>query len=147
MNQDSKQLQTNHDESSGCGRRFYFGCGSLVILTILLAVAALLYAFTQERQAAQYPGSQMISEHNNYSGFPLHYSWENSYRTDDSFNNVYNWYSITFDMGAEARALGSCIYLEDTLQRLGVQRSMAVHICGTENGQLIYVSRSTAVRR
>ena len=140
-------LHELENQNEGCVRRLKLGCFSTAIIFLFLITGSLLYALDQEREAARYPGSILLSEHNNYSGFPYMFRWDNSYQTNDTVNKVYNWYSITFDMGAESKANGSCIYLEDSFVRLRIQRTMSVFICGTKDGQLIYVSRSTALLR
>ena len=76
----------------------------------------------------------------------MEYRWDDAYRTTDGFADVYNWYSITFDLGAEQRANGRCNYLEGTTQQIIGQRTVAVFLCNTDEGQLIYVSRTTSLR-
>jgi len=142
------EIMSNHQNNRV---RFYnqkvlFGCGSVIFLFFLLIASSLIYAIRQDRRAAQYPGSIPMSEHNNYKRLLTQYRWDNSYKTDDSFNDVYNWYSVKFEMGAESRANGNCILLEETDQWLRMERYMSVFICGTPKGQMIFVSRSTSIR-
>lgn len=123
------------------------GCGlvTLVIATAIIGILILLFA--RDRRAAQYPGSIPVSSHSNYKGLPFEYRWDNSYRTTDNFTDVYNWYSIRFDMGAEARAHGDCILLEASNAQLAFSRQISVFLCGSRAGQMIYVTRSTSFAR
>jgi hypothetical protein len=135
----------DHDpENEIHGYRYRLGCGLLGLFLLIGIMGFTLVAFTREREAARFPGAQIVSEHNNYRRFPFHYQWNNSYRTTASFTEVYNWYSLTFDMGAEARANGECITLETDEQRYQVRHAMSVFICGTTDGQLIYVTRGVS---
>lgn len=120
------------------------GCGVVALIITTAMVGILLLLFARDRQAAQYPGSVPISSHSNYKGLPFGYRWDNSYRTPDNFTDVYNWYSIRFDMGAEARAIGKCILLEASNGQLVFSRQISVFLCSTGFGQMIYVTRSTS---
>ena len=93
-------------------QRLLAGCGFLLILSFFALAFGLVAFINQDRQLAQYPGSTPISTHSNYSRLPSTYRWDDTFRTDDEFTAVYNWYSLNFNMGAESRANGSCILLE-----------------------------------
>jgi hypothetical protein len=127
-------------------RKILAGCGLFVLLglTAVIAFAALL--ITTDRQAAHYPNAEPISNHENYSGLPFSYKWDNAYRSTDPFPAVYNWYSTGFDLGPEMRANGRCILMEGSQKQLAATRYMSVLLCNTPNGNLIYVSRSTSFR-
>jgi hypothetical protein len=122
------------------------GCLFISILGFITLGAALIFVYRLDRHAAQYPDSVAISSHNNYSGLPRRFRWDNAYRTSDNFTSVYQWYSTMFDLGAEARANENCILLEGTRQRYRVERHTRVFLCNTPGQQLIYVARSTAFR-
>jgi hypothetical protein len=107
-------------------------------------MAALL--FEADRQAAQYPDSEPITNHENYSGLPFTYKWDNAYRSYDPFPAVYNWYSTGFDLGPEMRGNGRCILMQGSQTRLATTRHMSVLLCDTPTGNMIYVSRSTTFR-
>ncbi len=119
----------------------------LVLVASLALVAFLGSMVSRERKRAQYPGSVSLTGHSNYSALPSQFRWDNSYRTTDSFPTVYQWYSTTFGLGAESRALGDCILLDGTKNALVVERYTSVVLCDTPTGRLIYVTRSTAFRR
>ncbi len=122
------------------------GCGSVLLVFLFVMAALLMKVISLDRQAAQYPGSTPTSSHSNYKGLPMQYRWDDAYRTTDNFAAVYNWYSITFDLGAEQRANGRCNYLEGTKKQFIAQRTISVFLCNTDEGQLIYVSRTTSFR-
>lgn len=123
------------------------GCALLMLVAFLAAVALLGSSVSRERNRARYPGSVALTGHSNYSALPSQFRWDNSYRTTDPFPTVYEWYSTTFNLGAEARALGECILLDGTTSAFVVERYTSVVLCDTPTGRLIYVTRSTAFRR
>jgi hypothetical protein len=121
------------------------GCGLAALVGVVVLAGILVLLFAHDRQAAQYPGSVPLSKHSNYRGLPFEYRWDNSYRTSDNFTDVYNWYSVKYDLGAEARANGDCILLEGSHTQLAFSRHISVFLCNTRYGQMIYVTRSTSV--
>lgn len=135
------------DEVGHYNRKILGGCGVLVLLAFLAIIALLGSFVNRERKRAQYPGSVTLTTHSNYSALPSQFRWDNSYRTTDSFPVVYQWYSTTFDLGAESRALGGCILLDGTTGSFGFERYTSVILCDTPTGRLIYVTRSMAFRQ
>jgi hypothetical protein len=134
-----KQLKNyNRKILAGCSLLFLIATAAVISLTALLIV--------QDRNSARYPDAELITEHNNYSGLPFNYKWDNTYHTTDPFPAVYNWYSTGFDLGVEAKAIEGCIYLEGSQKKLATTRYMSVLLCDTPTGRLIYVSRSTSYR-
>ena len=127
-------------------RGLLLGCGGMVVLLAIGCLLIFSLTFYQDRQAGRYPGSVELSSHNNYKGLPFHYRWDNSYLTTDNFTQVYNWYSIFFDLGAESRANGECILLDGARTVLFTTRYTSVLLCSTPAGQMVYVTRSTSFR-
>ncbi|WP_420630231.1 hypothetical protein [Candidatus Leptofilum sp.] len=127
-------------------QRLLAGCGLLLILFFFVVAFTLLWFIQQDRQQVQYPGSVPLAAHSNYASLPRTYRWDDTFRTQDGFTAVYNWYSTNFNMGAEARANGSCIYLETNENYIRIERYMSVFICGTAEGQLVFVSRTTTFK-
>ena len=121
------------------------GCGLFIFAGIIVVVGLLILMFAHDRQSARYPGSIPLSNHSNYSGLPYEYRWDNSYRSSANFTDIYNWYSITFNLGAETRAMGKCTILEGSNAQLAFNRHISISLCGTDFGQLIYVTRSTTL--
>lgn len=119
------------------------GCGVVTLVVVMVLVGSLIHFFNLDRKEAQYPGSVPISSHSNYRGLPFEFRWDDAYQTSDNFIKVYNWYSVTFDLGAEARAFGKCIVLDRAHGQWSVERHMNVSLCNTPAGQLIYVTRFT----
>jgi hypothetical protein len=120
------------------------GCGLITLIGVIALAGFLTLLFVRDRESARYPGSVPISSHSNYKGLPFEYRWDNSYRTTDKFTDVYNWYSVTFDLGAESRANGACILLEGSNSQFTFSRHFSVFLCSTHFGQMIYVTRSTS---
>ncbi len=116
------------------------------LLFLFMAGAALVTAVMRDRNIAHYPGALAVTAHNNYGGLPTEIRWDNSYFTADNFTDVYNWYSTTFDMGAESRAIGRCLLLEARDARLLTERDMNVLLCNTPQGQRIYVSHARRLK-
>lgn len=125
--------------------KILLGCGGLLLLAAAALGMIIVLTFVQDRNAARYPESTSISRHDNYTGLPTQFRWDNSYQTDDNFTRVYNWYSIGFDLGSEARALGGCILLEGSKKWTVIRRYMSVMLCDTPRGRLIYVTRFTSL--
>ncbi len=119
------------------------GCGLIILLMLLGLPLAIFQLVSKDRQTARYPGSTPISNHSNYKGLPFEFRWDDSYHTSDNFTDVYTWYSITFDLGSESRALEKCILLDGTDKALVTSRSFSVLLCNTPGGQMIYVTRTT----
>lgn len=127
-------------------QRWLLGCGLLGLLFFFTIAFGLLSLIQRDRESVRYPGATAVAAHSNYSGLPRSYNWDDTFRTDDGFHAVYQWYSITFDMGAESRANGGCILLETDNQTFIVERFMTVTICGAQSGQLVFVDRTTRIR-
>ncbi len=122
---------------------FAAGCGLITAVSIIALAGFLILLFARDRQAARYPGSIPLSAHSNYKGLPYAFRWDNSYRTSENFKDVFNWYSVTFDLGAEARAMSKCTLLEGSNSQLLFSSHISVFLCSTDFGQMIYVTRST----
>jgi hypothetical protein len=122
------------------------GCAALCLLALTLAAGLAIIGVGRDRNAAHYPGATQLTSHSNYRGLPAQIRWDNSYFTTDNFSDVYNWYSVTFDLGAEARAIERCILLEGPTDQIVLERYLSVLLCNTPEGQLIYVTRSTRLK-
>lgn len=133
-----------NDENHAYNRTILWGCGLLLFVTGMGLAAILTFALQQDRHAAHYPGAIPVASHNNYTRLPTRFRWDNAYRTADPFVQVYNWYSTSFNLGAEARANGDCILLEGTRKRLIIERQTTVLLCDARGERMIFVSRSSA---
>lgn len=110
---------------------------------MLLSAGLVVFALKRDRNVVHYPNAVPLASHSNYSGLPFAFRWDNSYLTTDNFTAVYNWYSTTFDLGAESRAIERCILLEGPADSLLIERYYSILLCNTPQGQHIYVTRST----
>ncbi len=122
------------------------GCGVGIILIFFVFAAGGLYLFGLERDSAIYPDSIVVTQNSNYRGLPRSYIWNDSYRSQDDYNIVFNWYSQRFDMGPESRAIGSCAGMDKIDTLLWIRRDVSVFICQTDQGQLIFVDRVVYLR-
>jgi hypothetical protein len=127
-------------------QKIMVGCGLLAALILFGLTLAAVFTLKQERLATRYPGSIPIASHSNYSGLPSTFRWDDTYRTSANFTDVYNWYSVGFDLGAESRANGRCLLLEGTQEQLFLQRSNSIFLCNAQEGQTIFVSRLTKIQ-
>ena len=128
-------------------RRWTVGLGMAVSagLTLVGLVASLLVL--QFLRAPDYPGALKMSNHNLFGVLPApNFRHDASYRTDDLFPVVYNWYSNGFRLGPEVRALSACILLADASRWLVFERHVSVTLCDTPTGRMIFVMRSVALR-
>lgn len=127
-------------------RKILAGCGVFILLAAAAVVGLVSLLVSLDRQAARYPDAELVAKHENYSGLPFSYKWDNAYYTTDPFPAVYNWYSTGFNLGPEMRGNGRCILMEGSQKRLAATRYMSVLLCDTPEGRMIYVSRSTSFR-
>ena len=133
-------------ERKAYNQKVLLGCGALFLLASLFFGVSLGTAVHNNRQLGRYPGAIPIVDHSNYSALPAEFRWDNSYRTSDPFPDVYEWYSINFELGTEARALGECILLEGSQKQLAWRQYTSVFLCDTPRERLIYITRSISLR-
>ncbi len=123
------------------------GCSTLAASLVCLAAVSVAVFVYQVHQAADYPGALLVSDHSLYKAFPNpHLRRDTSYRTTDSFPQVYNWYSTTFDLGPEARAQSACIVLEKAETWLVIEQTTSVMLCDASAGRMMFVMRSVTFR-
>lgn len=126
--------------------KLLWGCSFCLVIVLLVGAAAIVVALDRDRNIVHYPGAVAVTKHSNYRGLPRQIRWDNSYVTTDNFTDVYHWYSTTFDMGAEARAIERCILLESSTGRYVIVRQLSVLLCNTPEGQFIYTTRTTRLK-
>jgi hypothetical protein len=96
----------------------------------------------------QYPGAMLISDSTEQRYQPNYFNRRTAvYQSQDAFNKVYGWYSISFKLGPEAHAQGNCILMarSSTLLLL-VDETMSVTLCDTPTGAMAFVMRTRYVR-
>ena len=133
-------------ENANWNQNIWLGCLAVVSLAAILLAGALVFALNEDRDVVHYPNAVPLASHSNYSGLPFEFRWDNSYLTTDNFADVYNWYSTTFDLGAESRAIERCILLEGPAVSLLIERYYSILLCNTPQGQHVYVTRSTRLK-
>ncbi|MCB0036235.1 MAG: hypothetical protein KDE51_19525 [Anaerolineales bacterium] len=114
----------------------FFTCGGLIVAS-----------FYADRQAGRFPGAEVVSSHNNYSGLPYQFRWDDTYAIDADFRTVYQWYSTRFDLGSESAANGGCVYAETYEQRFVADRYVGVLICDNPRNTLVFLNRTTSLNR
>ena len=72
---------------------------------------------------------------------------DTTYVSSAPFNEVYTWYSLTYQLGPEQHGQGRCILMASSRTRLRlVDEDIGVTVCDTPQGRLILVTRSMALR-
>ncbi|GAB4431618.1 MAG: hypothetical protein OHK0015_18300 [Chloroflexi bacterium OHK40] len=120
----------------------------LVVVTLLLAglASGLLLASNAYLDAA-FPGATRTGSDTmvNYAN-GLAIKRTSAFRTDAPFSEVYTWYSQRYSLGPEAHAQGGCILMGRSFTTLGViKEQITVTVCGTPNGQMMFVTRSSVL--
>jgi hypothetical protein len=117
----------------------------LAVLACLLAVgvASLWSAYLP----ADYPGATRAASDTLVRYVPSFVLRRTStYRSSDPFPDVYNWYSKRFSLGPESHAQGGCILMGRSFTTLWVvKEQITVTVCGTPNGQMMFVDRSSVL--
>lgn len=126
-------------------RRRLLALGAALMLIALVAACAV--GASEGYLAADYPGAQRIgSDTMLRSTTGLAVKRTSVYRSSDPFSAIYNWYSQRFDLGPEAHAQGGCILMGRSFTTLWVvKEQITVTLCGTPNGQMMFVSRSSVL--
>lgn len=121
----------------------WMGLAIVILSFVLLLGGAVGVLILQDRQAAHYPGSIQLSSHDQVSVYPLSsYKQVTSYRTQDDFVSVYDWYSCGFNLGPEKQGQSGCIHMYDSHTEYGVSRIVSVTVCDTPKGRMIFVQRT-----
>ncbi len=136
-------------ETLGGNRRWVYGLitlAALAAVVFLMAVGALLARY---RDAADYPGALRLSEGNIVRLWPdFTVRRDTAYQTSAPFDEPYNFYSNGFDLGPEQHALGACSVMAASRTIAGfIETDMAVTLCDTPSGRLIFVKRTVSLRR
>jgi len=120
-----------------------FGLGLMVVACMAASVLLLRY-----RDAADYPGAAFLGENMLYKFSPhLVIRRDTFHQTSAPFNDIYDFYSRGFDLGPEQHAQGTCILLGDaTTTAWVIETEMAVTLCDTPEGRMIFVMRTVALR-
>lgn len=127
------------------GRRRLLALGAALLLAALVAACAA--AVSDGYLAADYPGATRLTSDTlvRYSS-GLAVKRTSVYRSSDPFSSIYNWYSQRFSLGPESHAQGGCILMGRSFTSLWVvKEQITVTVCGTPNGQMMFVSRSSVL--
>lgn len=138
---------TDNKDESKYNQNVLLGCGLAAFAALLLLGALIVAAIYIDRQAAHFPGAQLLSSHNNYSRLPYQFRWDDTYLIEEDFRTVYGWYSLRFDLGAESEANGRCVYSENIDSTFIIDRYIGLLVCDTPKGTMAFVNRTTYVNR
>lgn len=122
-------------------RRAALAGAALLAAAIVAGAAGLWAAYLP----ADYPGATQSASETRLRYAPsLVLRRTSSYRSSDPFPDVYNWYSQRFSLGPESHAQGGCILMGRSFTTLWViKEQITVTVCGTPNGQMMFVDRSS----
>jgi hypothetical protein len=129
-------------------RRWLWGLLLLAGSALAVLLLGAVWFAARYQDAADYPGAARVAGQNIYKFSPnLTIRRDTAYRTADPFPTVYNYYSAGFELGPESYAQSNCIQMSDAVTELHVlQRTMAVTVCDTRSGRMIFVMRSLSLR-
>jgi hypothetical protein len=124
--------------------------GSLLVLAIGLAATLCIIGsawVVHYRDAADYPGATFMGANMLYKFSPhLVVRRDTSYQTSAPFSDIYHFYSTGFDLGPEQHAQGTCILLASaTTTAWVIETEMAVTLCDTPEGRMIFVMRAVSL--
>ena len=122
-------------------RLLIWGLATIFALMILCG-SAIIVSWQWSRAIAQFPGSELVADHSKYN-LPKLYRWDDTYATQAPVDQVYAWYSITFALGPERQANGSCSLLEDVKSNFLAERYFGVLICEMGEERMMFVTRAT----
>ena len=123
-----------------------FGLALLAVLGLLFGGAA--WAFFRWYVPAEFPGAQLTSDASHFHpGLWPSLRRDTSYESSAPFNEVYKWYSITYQLGPELYGNGACILMARSTTTLRVfEQDVGVTLCDTPHGRKILVSRTVTIR-
>lgn len=126
------------------GQQYVFLLVGLILGVVVLIGGAIYYGIQRDRSSAAYPNSRTVTQHSRYK-FPRHYRWDDTFATTDPIDQVYRWYSTTYDTGPEAEANGACSLLEGNRETIYFKRYAGIMICEMGHERLIFINRSTVL--
>ena len=128
-------------------RKGWLGLTSLVLLLVLIYSGSTFLASHLTRQALQYPGSWLMSEHQIRHLWPNPtFKQSNSFLSQDEFPAVFNWYSFYFTLGGERQAQSGCTHLYGSRPVFVLSQTTSVTLCDTPDGRMIFVQQTTSLR-
>lgn len=121
--------------------------GFLVVVLVAGSLSWLLFAQAQLLLDSSYPGAQLLSEGETGRFLPNPvYKMTTSYITQDSYPDVLSWHAESFGLGTIRRGLQKCTHTYDEHEWLSLSYDVAITVCDTRNGRMIFVERTTMLR-
>ncbi len=125
--------------------------GSLIAASLVLGLTGLALGrvVLDYWNAADYPGASHLGSHSLYKFSPHPViRRDTAYLTPDRFGEVYHFYSSGFNLGPEQHAQSACILMAHSTTTMGlIETDMAVTLCDTPSGRMIFVMRAVSLRR
>jgi hypothetical protein len=122
------------------------GIAALILALAFGFFGLLALLIIQDREAARYPGSEKITNHDVIRVFPnFFYRQDASFKSQDDFTSVFNWYSTGFHLGPEKTAQSGCSHMYNTEIMYFVQRIISVTVCNTSSGRMMFVQRTLSL--
>ena len=137
-----------HRQPAPSTHKLVYGLIALVFLIVAMLGTAAVVVVVRFQNAADYPGAVFFGGHNLYKFWPHPtIRRDTSYLTSAPFGEVYNFYSHGFNLGPEQHALGQCILMANSTTAVWiVENEMAVTLCDTPTGRMIFVMRAVSLR-
>jgi hypothetical protein len=123
----------------------------IIAITAALIVAlwgSLGFAAWRTYHAAEYPGATAVSDANLVRWGPnLAIKRTETFRSTDTFDKIYNWYSRQFDLGPERFANSNCLLMARSSNVIGpLALTTSVMICTTSADRMMFVQRTYILR-
>jgi hypothetical protein len=122
---------------------------AVVTLALVAAIWGGLGAWAWHTyRAARYPGATAIDATDTVRALPnFVFRRVETYRSDQPFNLIYNWYSQRFGLGPERYATGNCALMARSSNVLGpLHLNASVMVCDTGSDRMMFIQRTYLLR-
>jgi hypothetical protein len=122
---------------------------ALATLALVAAIWGSLGAWAWHTyHAARYPGATTVDASDTVRAVPnFVFRRVETYRSDEPFSLIYNWYSQRFGLGPERYATGNCILMARSSNVFGpLHLNASVMVCNTGSDRMVFVQRTYLLR-
>ncbi len=122
---------------------------ALITTTLIVVIWGSLGTWAwQTYHAARYPGAALIDAGDFVRTTPnFIFRRVETYRSNDPFNLIYNWYSQRFELGPERYATGGCLLMARSSNIVGpLHLNASVMVCNTGSDRMMFVQRTYLIR-
>ncbi len=128
-------------------QRYLLIIGSLLLIIFCGASLVLSAAQAVEYLDIRYPGSLLLSEGGTGRFLPNPaYKATASFISQDSYPDVLRWYTDEFGLGIVRQGLEKCTHTYRQNERYGLSYDVAVIVCDTKSGRMIFIEQTTNFR-